>query len=68
MFPGGSNGVHKGLHFTLRTMDPVQGLLNLSLCRQANDIQDQPRHSFVEVHHQLFPGVPRGYTRGFVSF
>jgi len=40
----GSKGSHKGLRFILRTMECVQGLLSLSLCRQANDSQDWERH------------------------
>ena len=47
-------------------VERVQGLLSLSLCTQANGIQDRERHRFVEVHHQLFPGGPR-CTRGCIS-
>ncbi len=32
-------------------VERVQGLLSLSLCRQANDIQHWERHRFVELHH-----------------
>ena len=36
-------------------VERVQGLLCLSLCRQANDIQDQKD---IEVHHHMFACVP----------